>query len=235
MFTFSSNAIEVERALVGRVERQVPFATAMALNDTATHALDLVKKQMDLVFDRPTPFAKNAFMVWRATKQTLVAEVKERPSVTRKHFLKVQERGGKRPQTGMELGLASRMGYSGAIAALIPAAKAKRDSYGNWSTGERNRALSGIGGQRDVYANTTAASRKRNRNRAEYFVPAPGELSPGIWKREGEKLTKIAMFLDELPSYKPTLGFIETAEKAARDKFPEFFDRRFAEAMATAR
>jgi hypothetical protein len=225
MFTFSSNAIEVERALVGRVELQVPFATAMALNDTANHALDLVKKQMDLVFDRPTPFAKNAFMVWRATKSTLVAEVKERPSVGRKHFLKVQERGGKRPKTGMER---NRIAYAGSVAAIIPAAKAKRDAYGNWSAGERNKALKGI-------ASPGSLTPTGKRKRVEYFLPDAGELSPGIWRRQGKTLTKIAMFVDQMPDYRPTLDFMGTASKAALAKFPEAFNRRFAEAMATAR
>ena len=225
MFTFTSNALEAERALVGKVERQVPFALAMALNDTANHALDLVKKQMDLVFDRPTPFAKNAFMVWRATKQTLVAEVKERPSVGRRHFLKVQERGGKRPQTGMER---NRIAYAGGVAAIIPAAKAKRDAFGNWSAGERNKALKAIAAQ----GSTTPTGRRK---RVEYFVPDPGELSPGIWRREGKTLTKVALFVDQMPDYSPTLEFMETASKAALAKFPEVFNRRFTEAMATAR
>lgn len=237
MLGFQMDDQAVTRMLSNMEARQLPFATMMALNDTAKDALALVQRQMDLVFDRPTRFTKNAFMVWRATKDNLTAEVKERPDVGRKHFLKVQERGGARPQKAMEKGLAARLAYSGVIAAVIPAAKAKRDAFGNWSAGERNQALSGIGGQRDRASNTTEASRRRNRKRAEYFVSDPENgLSPGIWRRNADgSLNKIALFTESMPSYSPRLLFVETAQKEANAKFPQHFAARFKQAIATAR
>jgi hypothetical protein len=120
---------------------------------------------------------------------------------------------------------------------VIPAAKAKRDAFGNWSPGERNQAISGIGGQRDRYANTTEASRKRNRRRATYFLSDPDNgLSPGIWRRNLDgSLDKVALFTDSMPSYTPRLTFYQTAQQEAQQKFPGHFARRFLEAIATAR
>ncbi|MFN3646250.1 MAG: hypothetical protein ACK4S2_07010 [Gemmobacter sp.] len=236
MLRFQMDDAAIGRKMSNIEARQLPYATMLALNDTAADALALIQRQMDVVFDRPTRFTKNAFHVWRATKDALVAEVKERPSVGPRHYLKVQERGGVRPQTGVEKLLSTRLAYSGIIAAVIPAARAKRDAFGNWSSGERNQALSGLGAQRDRAANTTAASARRNRNRATFFVPDEGELSPGIWRRNTDgSIDKIALFTESMPSYKPRLGFYETAKAEAQEKFPAHFARRFAQAIATAR
>lgn len=229
MLGFQVDDQAVGRMLTNMEARQLPFATMMALNDTAKDALDLVQRQMDIVFDRPKPFTRNAFHVWRATKDNLTAEVKERTSVGRKHFLKVQERGGARPQTGLER---SQLASYGLIAATVPAAKAKRDAFGNWSAGERRQALAGIGTKGD-----SGSGKKRvKRSRATYFIPEPDELSPGIWRHNPDgSLDKIALFTGSMPTYRPRLQFAETAQKEAQAKFPAHFARRFREAFATAR
>ncbi|NEX45195.1 hypothetical protein [Pseudotabrizicola algicola] len=214
---------------------QLPFAAANALNDTAADALKHIQDRMDVVFDRPTRWTKNALMVWRAKKGNLEAQVKERPSVGSRHYLKVQEAGGVRPQTGVEKLLAGRVAYAGIIAAALPAAGAKLDSYGNWSGGERNQVLSALGAQRDRAANQTEASRKRAKGRASYFVPKHG-LSPGVFKRTvtGE-LSKVLTFTTAMPRYDQRLGFYDGVQEVWSDKLPGHLNRRLAEAVASAR
>ena len=129
---------------VNEIERkQLPMATAWALNDTAKEVLEHIQTGMETVFDDPTPFTKNAFHVWRAKKTNLVATVQERPSVGDRHYLKVQERGGRRPNTGLERMLSSSLAYDGVLAAVVPAKGAKRNRFGNWAPGERNQATLG--------------------------------------------------------------------------------------------
>jgi hypothetical protein len=60
-------------------------------------------------------------------------------------------------------------------------------------------------------------------------------LSPGIWRRKGKDIEKVATFTRAAPSYDQTLGFLELAEEKFREEFPEQFDRALAKAMATAR
>jgi hypothetical protein len=233
-------SIRIDDAALGRQlktleVKQFPFAASRALNDTAYDALKHIQDRMDVVFDRPTRWTKNALMVWRADKTNLVAQVKERPSVGRRHYLKVEEEGGARPQTGIEKLLAAHVPYHGLIAAAIPVAGAKLDSHGNWSSGERNQVLSALGAQRDKQANTTEASKKRAKGRASYFVPKSG-LKPGVWKRTATgDLSQILTFAASAPSYSPQLGFYEGVQDVWTKRLREHLDRRLSEAVAAAK
>lgn len=217
-------------------ERDVRQAGAWALTDTAQDVLEHIQDQMDQVFDRPTRFTKNALMVWRATPRTLEASVVERPSVGRRHFLKVQETGGTRPQTALEKLLDDRLAYAGDLRAAVPAAGAKTNAFGNWQVGERNRALSAVQAQRDGTANTTAASRKRNRKRAGFFVPRKGsKLSPGIWRRDRDGgIEKVLHFTALAPHYEARLGFLDGAETVRADRLPVHLDRILTRMAAKA-
>jgi len=225
------------------IERtQLPIATMWALNDTAQEVLEHVQNRMEVVFDRPTRFSKNAFQVWRAKKGNLTASVQERPSVGRKHFLKVQERGGQRPTTGLERMLSSSLAYDGVLSAIVPAKGAKLNQFGNWAPGQRNQAISGVKGWSEVgyKANTTKESRARRQSRAAYFVPKKGSrLSAGIYKRTGkgqrEKIVKVAHFLDRLPRYGARLKFHGGAQEVFDQRFGPNFRRAFEKAMATRR
>ncbi|QIZ79789.1 hypothetical protein [Thalassovita gelatinovora] len=223
--------------------KQLPIATAWALNDTADDVLEHIQRRMEVVFDRPTRFTKNAFMVWRAKKSTLVAEVRERPSVGSRHYLKRQERGGVRKQTGLERMVMHNLAYDGVLAAIIPTSAARLNAFGNWTPGERNQAVSAIKafGETGYTANATAKSKARSKGRrAAYFVPQKGSgLSPGIWRRKGkgkrERVEKIAHFTDTMPRYHERLGFYDGAEQVFERMIAPNFRRAFEKAMATAR
>lgn len=55
--------------------RQVPFAAAKALTDTARAAQKVATSEIDRVFDRPVEFTRKAIGISYATKQTLTAKV----------------------------------------------------------------------------------------------------------------------------------------------------------------
>lgn len=238
MLTLTHNIQEIERALDEIAKSQVPQATAWALNDTAYDGLKALQEEMVKVFDRPVRFTLNAFMVWRADKRTLKAVVKERPDVGPRHYLKVQGTGGTRPSTGVEGLLRAR--YGGDIVTAIPAGGAKRDAHGNWSPGERQQALSGIGAQRDARSNTTAASSKRSRakKRAEYFVPKPGSnLSPGIYRRErgSGDLEKVLTFSSKPATYSKRIDYHEVVQRKTREVYASHFDAALKKAIRTAK
>lgn len=225
-----ANLPEVKAEIMRLATNHVPKATYRALNDTAYDALSDLQTEMKSTFDRPTRFALNAFMVWRATPQSLTAEVKERPSVGPRHFLKVQQSGGVRPNTAFEGLLRSKIGNAAHIAAVAPAYGAKLDGFGNWSSGERNQALSGIKAQRDERSNTSTASAKlsRNRNRAAFFVPNEGSrLSPGIYRRKGKDAPeKVLSFLDARPKYEKRIDYRDVVERTAKAVYETHFEKR---------
>ncbi|WJS86711.1 hypothetical protein [Paracoccus sp. TOH] len=234
MLKLTLNDWEMQAHLSRLSGRQVRIAGSWALNDTARDVLAHVQGRMDEVFDRPTPFTKNAFTVKGARPDNLTAEVMERPSVGRRHFLKVQESGGARSRTGLEGLLDARLAYDGIITAVTPASGAKLNAYGNWDTGERNRVLSAVQAQRDTTANTTKASRKRNRKRAGFFVPqAESRLSAGIWKREADgTISKVLHFTRAMPTYDPRLGFFDGAADVYQTRLPDHLRRTIAKMAA---
>ncbi|MBT9386962.1 hypothetical protein KM176_24190 [Pseudooceanicola sp. CBS1P-1] len=236
MFTLKLDPAAFGAATLDLQSRGVQQAAAWALTDTAQDVLEHVQARMDVVFDKPTRFTKNAFMVWRAKPGDLEASVIERPSVGRRHYLKLQETGGARGQTGLEKLLDSRLAYAGALRSVIPASGAKLNAYGNWQVGERNQALSAVQAQRDATANTTEAARKRNRKRAGFFVPRAGsKLSPGIWKRDGAgRLTKVVHFTALAPHYDRRLGFFDGAEEVRAARLPVHLKRTLAKAVERA-
>lgn len=225
------------RQLTNLETHLLPQASARALTFTAMDVLEHVQNNMRVNFDRPTRFTLNALMVWRATPGRLIAEVKERPSVGRRHFLKVQERGGQRPQKGIERALSSRLAYDGVLAAVAPASGARLDSYGNWSAGERNQVLSQLRAQSDSKANTTEASARRSRRRATYFVPRNGGLYPAVFKRTSPRAKPVPVLnlLESAPRYTPRLGFYDGAEEIWRSRLPEKLNRELERAVARAR
>jgi hypothetical protein len=233
-FEFRLDDREFQRHTAELGEKGVRTAASWALNDTASDVLDQSQARMEVVFDKPTRFTKNAFTVRGARVSKLEATVTERPSVGRRHYLKVQEEGGRRGQTGLEKLLDSRLAFDGQITSVVPASGARLNQYGNWSTGQRNQALSGVKAQRDKRTNTTAASRKRNRKRAGFFVPGKGsKLSPGIWKRDTRgKISKIVHFTSLAPIYDKRLGFYDGVEDVYAERLPEHLRRTLAKGAA---
>lgn len=232
---FNRNLSDIER-------KQLPFAAAVAVNKTAREVIAHLKERMEVVFDRPTPFTKNAFELKpAATRQSAEATVTEKPMQGRRHYLKVQELGGPREQTGLEKLLSMKAAWGGVIQSVIPATgstfdNARLDRYGNWSSGERNQVLSALGAQRDTRSNTTAASRKRAKSRATYFVPKHG-LAPGVYRRKapGEIPVRVLKFSSDRPSYPKLLGFMDGTEEIFRQRIGENLTIALAQALASAR
>ena len=235
MLRITHNVRDVTLSLRRLSNEQLPAVTVGALNQTAYDALDAVKEEMVRVFDRPTRWTLNALMVWRATTDNPKAVVQERPSVGRRHYLKVQAHGGQRPETGVERLLKSNLAYSGFIAAVTPAKGARLDRYGNWSPGQRNQLLSGVGAQMDRAANTTAASRRRNKGRATFFVPKEGaRLSPGVYSRKGDKIEKVVHFTRSMPTYEKRIDLPSVIERKAAEVFETHFALRLDHALRIA-
>lgn len=239
MFEISTNLDVFEKYLSDVAEQQLPYAMARAINDTMKEVVDEVRDRVDVTFDRPTPYTRNAMaVVKRADKADLEARVAPRDNRSDAHYLRVQEDGGRRRQTKLERMLQSTVATAGILNSVLPGRNAKINQYGNWDVGERNRAVSGIKGWREVgyTANETARSARKARRmgRGTYFVPKHG-LPPGIYRRTGDVLDIIAVFTPDAPDYEPRFGFVETAEKIAARQIAGNVERRLAEAITKAK
>src|SRR5690606_41847181 len=74
MLEYTSTAKEGARWL-SRGERQVPDATSLVLNRTASAIQKALVEQMGQVVDRPPPYTLRSLRLRRATKQNLTASV----------------------------------------------------------------------------------------------------------------------------------------------------------------
>lgn len=111
--------------LRGVQKKQIPFAVAKALSDTAWDVAKEESKQMPAKLDRPTPFSVKAFWVIRATKQKLVATVFIKP--IQAAYLKFQVDGGTRRPKGK---------------AMPVPGDVRLNQYGNMSKGKIKALLS---------------------------------------------------------------------------------------------
>jgi hypothetical protein len=95
MFSISvrSNIRDIERGLNDLVRKQLPFATAQAINATAERVRIAQRENMKEVLDEPTPFTLNSVAVKKATKANPVAVVYVKPVAAA--YLLPYEIGGK--------------------------------------------------------------------------------------------------------------------------------------------
>lgn len=119
-----SNVRTWERKMTAIQRRQVPFATAKALTDTAGDVKKNFPRTMARRLDRPTPFTMRGMFVARATKARLIASVGFKP--IQSGYLDKPERGGTRRPKGRAI--------------VLPAAQ-KVNRYGNLPKGAVRRLL----------------------------------------------------------------------------------------------
>lgn len=228
---------------------QIPYATQLALNETAKYVAAKLSQAMDTAFDRPTPYTKSAFYIKYARKDLLVASIgikdttfKGNPAV---RYLFPEISGGARNLKGFEK-LLQRSGVMPNGWYAIPASGAPLDAYGNVSGGTINKILSQLQSARDSQANESPAMRtKRNRTRrmGRYFAVMPatekGKLKPGIYERLGSTfgsaIRLMFIYSSKAPSYSGRYDFYGLAKTIAQERYPIEAGIAMEHAIATAR
>jgi len=124
MVTMSVDLRTFRRSLDEIGRKQMPFATALALNDTAEDVEEAWELELEEKLDRPTPFTKRGIYKRRATKSRLTAEVGFK--TIQAGYLKYQMQGGVRRPKGRAL--------------LVPA-KTRLNKYGNMPKGSVARTI----------------------------------------------------------------------------------------------
>ena len=130
-FTVKDDIDRVLRGLDERFRRQVPFATAKALTDTAKDVQRDLTAALPRVFDRPTPFTLRAIGITPANKATLTSRV----------FIRDIQRGY------LELEVAGGVRTPKKRALVLPAGL-DRNAYGNIPRGKIKSLLA----RKDVFS-----------------------------------------------------------------------------------
>lgn len=170
MIKVSIQGIDKTLAMLAGAQKQVRFATAVALTRTAKRAQVAVADEMKAKFDRPTRTTMKSMWTKPATKANLEAMVyvKDRPLGAKNPYsmaelLKHQFTGGSRIAKQIELVL-RRDGFLQAGEFVVPGGAAKLDGNGNMNRGQIVQILSQIGLRTPGYDSTPTKSRRSRRN-----------------------------------------------------------------------
>ena len=233
--------------------RQLPYAVRRAMTDSANTARDRLKVDMPRVFDRPTPFAVNAFYAKPATGKSIedsrayVAIRDYAPKGTpASKFLAPEILGGPRNVKRFERRL--NFTINTASPQLLPGVGAMLDQYGNPSRQLIGQFLGHLRAFGDTGQNVSA--KKLNRldrrklltgppqQRAKYFVgKAKGDGRPlAIYNVLGGGIVvPVFVFARRKIEYKKHFDFYDIARHVYEETFRPRLAVRFAEAWATRR
>jgi hypothetical protein len=244
----TDNFPDVTRKLVLQ-QKQARFAAAVALTRTARDVKDAELKEIDRVFDRPTPYTRRSLFMSPATKAKLEAQVwlkddRAGSGTPATRYLLPHIEGGSRGTKGFERAL-QRQGLMPPGYFAVPASGVKLDAFGNVSKGTINRILSQLRVQTtagyESRATGSARSKRTIRNQGvEYFaITKPtGRLKPGIYGRyrfaHGSAVKPMFIYVAGV-RYSPRFRFFEVADQVVATSFPRHFEVAFAQALETAR
>lgn len=220
-------------------QRQIPFATVLALTETAKLVKARLEDEMRSVFDRPTPYTMNSLRLIPATKQRMEARVWIKDEADGAQpatkWLTPEVYGGDRNTKRSEALLRAR-GILPEGKFIVPGKGAPFDSYGNIGRGQLQKILSGLGAQGDRLQNSTN-SRRSVGNTTRYFVMRKGRNAIGIAERTGTKRSDVQMVLAFVgkPAYARALDFFGIGERVADEQLSIQFEKAFDRALATRR
>lgn len=205
-----ANIREVEKYLNDVQLRQMPYATANALNRTASQTQRVLKFMMRKKLDRPTSWTVNGILYDKAHKRQgsllqssvfIGGSEGSRFGQDRVKYMGWQVEGGVRTAGGMGTG--------------VPTANAKLNQYGN-------------------IPNRKAGLVKKNQ-----FIATIGGVS-GVWertkrtKRKASRL-KLMVAFEKQVSYKPKFPFYKIATRVIRNNFHKHMESSLRQALASAR
>jgi len=212
--------------------RQIPFAAALALTETARQVKQAEYEAMPKVFDRPTPFTLNSLRVKSATKQDLTAAVFFREFAAKgtpaNKYLGPEVFSGERQLKRSEVALAAR-GLIPKGTYLVPGKKAPLDKYGNLTRATVVRVLSDL-----QASNDSTQNRNADKKRGRYFVGRPGGAPLGVYLRKESGVEPILIAVKK-PNYPTRLHFGLIAETTSRRHLGLAFERAARKVMRTAR
>jgi hypothetical protein len=234
-------------ALSDLQRRQLPFATAVSLTQTAKGTRQDLTDAIAQAFDRPTRYTLGAVASLSASKTRLTSAVlikddsaKGTPPLK---FLAAEVQGGERRAKRFERALQAR-GLLPAGWIAVPGNDTKLDASGNVSGALIVSILSDLRAFAEVgYIANRVTKRearlsggaRKVRRAGKYFVVQPGKRGqPGIYRKTGGGIELVFIFARHA-TYAPRYDFFKLAEASARKRFPVEFNKALAAALASAR
>ena len=135
-FSVQSDLDRLSKKLTHQQKEQIPFATSLALNETADDVARAFTAQMDQYFDEPTAFTKMTYLNRngffrgkRSHKKKLFVDID--PGKKQMEYLKYHIDGGTRTPFRKKI--------------FVPTENAPRNKFGNVARGLRKKMITGGG------------------------------------------------------------------------------------------
>lgn len=234
-------------AQITGLQKQVQFAAAKALTQTAKKVQTRLIAEMGSQFDRPTPYTLRSTFLKPATKVELAAIVglKDRAgskaAIPPSELLAHQFSGGGRLWKGLERYL-QRAGLIGAGEFVAPGAGARLDAFGNMSRGQIAQMMSQLRIGIDPYQYATKSARsRRNVRKAGRIFWARGNvrdqhLARGAWIDMGASVgLRPLLLVVSRPTYRRRIDLESLAADTVAKEWGPTFDAALADAVRTAR
>ena len=208
------------------VQKQLPFATSVALNNVAFDARKAINAGTKGAFDKPVKFTQNAFLVQKSKKKTLAAFVyaQDKAGKDRARYLRFGIAGGTRPQKGLDVYFENAVPNDGTIPAgayFMPTSLVKTNASGNVTQATLRRISKGISGD----------------PRGGFFIGTPrgGNRPPGIYRRSREQLFPYFIATTDRPDYTGRFNIESIGAKVIERRFGIHFNAALSKALSTAK
>ena len=210
--SFKHDLDTLEGKLTAMAKKQLPFATANALNSVAFKARAEEQRQMPKKLDRPTKFTVNAIQVKKAKKRDHLAIVKVEEK--RAPYLHYQIKGGTRQPKGKAIPVPYE-------------AHMKLNKFGNMT---KSKVASLLAKKSKPGAGGTFTGKPKG-------AKHPSTIG-GIYQRGGRKgrgSFKMLIHWEPKAQYRARFPFYKIGEGIIRRTFRRELDKALNKAMASAR
>ena len=208
------------------VQKQLPFATSVALNNVAFDARKAINAGTKGAFHVPVKFTQSAFLVQKSKKKSLAAFVyaQDKAGKDRARYLRFGIQGGSRPQKGLDVYFENAVPNDGTIPAgayFMPTDLVKTNASGNVTQATLRRISKGISGNA----------------RGGFFIGTPrgGNRPPGIYRRSREQLFPYFIATTDRPDYTGRFNIESIGAKVIERRFGIHFNKALSKALATAK
>ena len=208
------------------VQKQLPFATSVALNNVAFDARKAINAGTKGAFHVPVKFTQNAFLVQKSKKKSLAAFVyaQDKAGKDRARYLRFGIAGGSRPQKGLDVYFEKAVPNDGTIPAgayFMPTSLVKTNASGNVTQATLRRISKGISGD----------------PRGGFFIGTPrgGNRPPGIYRRSREQLFPYFIATTDRPDYTGRFNIESIGAKVIERRFGIHFNAALSKALSTAK
>jgi hypothetical protein len=246
VITIKSNLKDVSAFLRQLPQKQIAFATSLAINKTAKIAKADLQAEISRVFHSPTRWAVNSLYIKPSNKRNLTARIWVKDDAFKgtpaSKYLAAEIFGGPRKHKKFEKALIAR-GLMPSNMYAVPGKMCPLDGNGNIPGPFIVQLLAYFQafGEQGYKANMTkkGITRINKQHGRAYFVGRPGDGLPlGIWARysfaHGSAIKPIIIFVRR-PNYSKRFKFFDVIDRSVSKNFNEAFGEAFKEAMGSMR